>query len=359
MADGTQTPEVVVEKPAEAPAGGEAAPVQKPEGDKPAEKAAPAEGEKKGADAAPKSALEAAKAVMAKEQKPGSAEKPLDGKPLTDQAADVAKPAGGEDAPDPRFKDDPLYKEMSSKLRIGKVAQEKNETAIKVLEPKAKVHDDLVSFLSENNLGRDDFANGMSIMQAVRNDPAKAYELLRPVMERLESMVGVRLPDDLQAKVNAGQIDATTAHELARSRGSESLAREQTKRLQEKQQRDAEQRTRAEAEQSENAVMDTVVSTLNAAEIEWAKSDPDAAKLKPLVNDILMVAGVAKPPRNAEEAKALYTSSVQEAKRRAAGFTPTPQSKTGILPPGGAAVNTTPVPKSSLDAARAALGIRG
>lgn len=309
----------------------------------------------KGEDAAPKTALEAAQRVMAKEGKKTSTEEPQ-GKTDTDAAGkpeekDKPKEADAEDANLP-FKDHPRWKTVSSENRILKVAKEKNEAAIKELEPKAKTFDDLTTYLRDNNLQRDDFQQGLSIMAAIRNDPAKAYELMLPIMERLESLVGARLPDDLKAKVEAGQIDAESAREMAKARGRVEIEKTARETLEQRQAREAEERTRGEQQR----VMNDVTQALNAWDAEWAGRDPDAAKLRPFVLDLLLIEGQKKPPTNNVEARELAERCVVEARKRLAGFIPAPQPKEGVLPTGGASTaTTTPVPKSSLEAAQAAL----
>ena len=301
----------------------------------------------------PKTALEAAQRVMAKEGKQPSDEKPQPdtAKPATEAKPDEKKGAAEEDDSNLPFKEHPRWKKMSSEHRMLKVAKEKNEDAIKALEPKAKTFDELTVYLRENNLARDDFQQGLTIMAAIRNDPAKAFELLRPVMERLELTVGERLPEDLKAKVEAGTIDADTAKELARTRGAAAIAKGRAETLEQRQARETEERQRA----ADDGQLQSVVDTLNSWDVEWMKRDPDAAKLRPFVQDLLIVDGSLKPPRNAEEARQLAEACVAKARQRLTGFIPAPKPKEGVLPTGGAHVETSVVPKSSLEAAHAAL----
>jgi hypothetical protein len=355
-AEGTQTETT---KPADAapaaPAADAPASTAAPQGDgaKPA-----GDTEPKGDAEPPKTALEAAQRVMAKE---GS--QPSDAKPQ--QSGDAQKPTPAEAAKSPEdkgaaaedddsklpFKDHPRWKKMSSEHRMLKVAKEKNEEAIKSLEPKAKAVDDLTGYLRDNNLEREDFQNGLTIMAAIKSDPAKAYGLLRPIMDRLELATGARLPDDLKAKVEAGTVDAETAAELARTRAAEARARTQAESIQQRTTHDTQERERQELEGQIKVVTDT----MNAWDAEWMKRDPDAAKLRPFVEDLLMLEGSAKPPRNAEEARALCERAVTKARERLGAFVPAPKPKEGRLPDGGLPVETAVVPKSSLEAAQAAL----
>lgn len=333
------------------------APEIKPAADTPAldvstQTAAPEKGAGEGEPTPPKTPLEAAQRVMAKEAKAAPATQQTEApKPAADAAKPEAGAAAEEDDSKLPFRDDPRWKKMSSEHRMLKVAKEKNEEAIKALEPKAKTLEDLTGYLRDNNLARDDFQQGLTIMSAIRNDPVEAYKLLRPVMERLELAVGARLPEDLETRVASGALDAETAGELARARSTEAIARSRAESLEQRSTRDAEARQQNESE----GQMRSVVDSLNSWDTEWVKRDPDAKKLRPFVADLLLVKGQEKPPRNAQEARELAESCVAEARNRLSGFMPTLKPKDGVLPIGGAHVETAVVPKSSLDAARAAL----
>lgn len=335
----------------------EAAPDQSKAAEAPEKVAAPEkapEGEKQG-EAAPKTPLEAAQRVMAKEGKQPSEGKVQEGEqsPLKSKGAEEGEQR--DDDPEPPVKNHPAYRKLSSENRILQKAKEMNEAAIKDLEPKAKTYDQLSSFITESNLSKDDFQQGLAIMRAVRNDPHEAYKLLRPVMEQLETTLGERLPDDLKAKVEAGHIDEATARELARARGGERVAREKAEALQHRQQREMQEREQREQQSETDRQVEEVVGALNAAEAEWAKSDPDAPKLKRLLNQAVMVNGQLKPPTNAAEAKALFNASLKEVREQIGVFSPTLKPKDGLLPHGAPPNQVAPVPKSSLEAAQAAL----
>lgn len=318
---------------------------------------AEADGEKTTGESAepPKTALEAAQRVMAKEGKQPSDAKPQQQsesqqKPAAD-AKGEKKPEADDDDSQLPFREHPRWKKMSSEHRMLKVAREKNEEAIKTLEPKAKTHDELLSFISANNLQKDDFQTGLQVMAALRNDPAKAYEMLKPVMEQLESKVGVTLPDDLKAKVEAGTVDANTAADLARARATAALAQERTRSLEER--TAADEQARQEREEKDQT--QSIITSLNEWEANWLKRDPDAAKLVSFVREAFIVEGTAHPPRNPEEAKKLAEACVAKVRERLQSVMPTPRAKDGNLPAGGNHVEATPVPKTALEAAQAAL----
>ena len=302
----------------------------------------------------PKTALEAAERVMGqvKDAPPASA-KPQDGKPPADGKAPDAKTAADAQLP---FKDHPRWKEVTSENRILRVAKEKNETAIKELEPKAQTYDELSGWLKENQLGKDDFAQLLAIGSAVRNDPIEAYKLLQPIMEQLETLVGERLPQDLQQAVANGQITEDAAKQIAKSRGEASVYKGRAETLQ---RRDAETREQRDREQQERHA-ETIVQGVVAHVDSWAKRDPDAERKRPFVeegieNELRRRDMNGTPPRNSEEAAEIVRAVVKSVDDRFRSLMPTPKPKVGILPQTGAPQTGTAMPKSSLEAAQLAL----
>jgi hypothetical protein len=270
----------IPEKPAAVAAPEGAAPTTP---DKPA---VPGEAISKEGVAAPKTALEAAQRVMAKGANAAPEAKPQDGTQPPPAPAPKAGEVDEDDSALP-FKDHPSWKAMrekarglSSQNRILTVAKEKNEVAIRDLEPKAKAHDGLLGYFSENNLGQEDVSAGLQIMAAIRNDPRRAYDMLRPVMDRLEATVGAKLPADLQGKVDSGLLDPAIAAELAKARAGEGLEKQRRAEAEARAARDREAREVEERKRSEDEVLDVVVSALNDAEAEWAKGRTGRGKIE-------------------------------------------------------------------------------
>lgn len=341
---------------AAAPSGG--APAQDKPAGEPAAGAAPEKGgeEGKGESAAPKNALEAAQRVMAKEGKVAS-DKPQDQKQPDAKVGDdkpkegESKP-GDEDADVPaNVKSHPKYRQLSEDLKVERRANRINKDALAKMEPHAKVGENLSQFINSYGFTQDEFAQGLVIMAATKNDPRKAYELLAPLVDGLRARVGLVLPDDLQRDVEAGTISQERAQELSRARASSALDRERAAATEARLQREAQER----AQGDEDRAFVNITQALDAAEAEWLKTDPDAEKLKPMVQDIVLVDSRDKPPTTPEEARALYVASVQKAKQRVAGFVPSPRPKTGVLPAGANPANVTQVPKSALEAATMAV----
>ena len=333
-------------KPTDPPAD-QAVVVDPPKGDEPADAGAPKQGE----DAAPKTALEAAKAVMAKGAKDAADEaKPQTGEPPT---AKTEKKVDVEfDDPSLPFKDHPSWKKWSSEHRILKVAKEKNEQAIAQMEPRVKAHDALLNFFDTNGLKQEDVAQGLSIMAAVRNDPARAYELLAPIVEGLRVAVGEAIPPDIQQRIEAGLIDEASGRELAKQRAAADLAKQESARYAERQQREREERDRGEQERG----VSEIEKSLNAWHEDWKGRDPDVAKKQPLLEPMLEAAWARNPPRTADEARRQADEVLAALEQKMQVFRPTREAKGGHLPVGGASTtHAAQVPTSSLEAAKMAL----
>lgn len=335
------------------PAGGEGSGAAKPAQDG-GQQGADSGATQSGEANAPKNALEAAERVMAAQAGASPASKqPQDGKPQEKGAA------GAKDAADAAlpFKDHPRWKEVTSELRMQRVAREKNEAAIKELEPKAKGYDDLRGFLGDNNLGHEDFAAMLAIGAAIRNDPLEAVRLLQPVWDMLQQRVGEVLPDDLKQAVAAGQMTEEAARAISRSRAEAAISKG---RLQDNERRSAESRQRDERRQEEERA-DGMARQISDYVDTWATRDPDAEQKLPFVNQEIELAlrrieSQGKTIRDAADAKALVDWAVKQVEDRIRSFAPRRQAQAGGLPAGqGGASNTAPAPKTSLEAAELAL----
>jgi hypothetical protein len=79
-------------------------------------------------------------------------------------------------------------------------------------------YQNVVNYLSENNLTSDEAANALHTFALAKVDPAKAFAELKPWLQELLVAAGEVLPSDLQARVDAGEFNAATAMELSRER---------------------------------------------------------------------------------------------------------------------------------------------
>lgn len=313
----------------------------------------PVEGSSNGEKAeAPKSALEAATRVMASEKAKGETAAPVQQK-----SQDGSPPPKDEDETVPsEVRNNAKFREMRSENRILKVAKEKNEAAIAELTPKASHYDNLSGWLRQQALDAEDFKQGLGIMAAMKNDPFEAYKMLKPIFEQLESMVGERLPADLQAKVDANLVDMDTAKALARERGQSKVFKERSERTAQQ----IEEDRRAREEEERDRQVQSIVEGVGAHVKAWESRDPDAKNIRDMVLDQVelqfrKIDAQRDSPWTLEEATKVVDEVIRSVKERMRKFMPAPQPKLGAMPVGGSSTGATPVPKSSLEAAQQAL----
>lgn len=229
---------------------------------------------------------------------------------------------------------------------------------VAAFKERAEKYDQLSGYLNESGLTADEFAAGLGIMRMMKSgDPNQALKALLPFVESLQSVVGEKIPADIQDKVDRGLLDEDSAKELARSRAAVAVAnqrREQEQaRLQEFSERTAAEREQQAAEQNAQRIG----AAVSAWEKSWGESDPDYKAKHRLVMDRVVAlmqsegvpstpdAAVAQAERARKEIDEWYASTVGHSKRPITTVT------------GGAGNSTRATPKSPLDVAKAALGM--
>jgi len=167
----------------------------------------------------------------------------------------------------------------------------------------------------------------------------------------------VRLPQDLQNAVAAGQIAPEAAQAIARSRGEATLYKGRAETLEQRRQQDQQQRQAEEAQRQADTLVQGIVAHVDS----WAKRDPDAARKRPFVEEAIELElrkrdADGKAPSTVEEAMQIVDGIVKAVNDRFLRLIPARRPVTsGILPTGSQAPSSAPVPKSSLEAAQLAL----
>lgn len=242
-----------------------------------------------------------------------------------------------------------------------------DEDLIKSLDPKSRASTRIRELISENKtltsnaqnfealsnwtrqsgLDQQEFVTGLEIMKAMKNDPAKAWEMLQPHLTGLQEFIGLKLPDDIQAKVDTGLIDEETAQELVANRNRAEL-------LSSREQEGRQQTELQQQMQAQTAHVKAIADGVTTWEKNWEKTDPDYSKKKALVKatvtQLLTEEGVPATPQ-AAVAQAQRAREIVENNLK--GILPARQSVKTIV--GGSSSTVAQVPKSSLDAAKAAL----
>lgn len=255
-----------------------------------------------------------------------------------------------------------LNAKTRSRLRKFKALTQQVETTqsrVSELEPQAQQFQQITNFVREAGLTTDEVNQGFDVMKALKNQPLVAYQMLKPIMDQLDTIVGNVLPPELQQQVSLGYITEEHARELARARSVASISR-----------REAEQTAqRANAERQQFATQQHV-STVSQAVTEWersrAKHDPDwkhkQARVTELVElEILRRRGrdpqyfPATPDEAIEISKAALKKVDEEVKR----FSPKPKELkpvTDVSATRGTAKPTTMLEAARMAAAKAAAG---
>jgi hypothetical protein len=298
-------------------------------------------------EVAPKTPLEVVQSAVKQEPAKPDPGVAADGKPVVDPN----KQADEDKGKPPPFHEHPRWKEMVAKNR--ELERQVQEYA--PLKENAERYSNLNGFLVENNISAEDFSEGLNIMYLMQNDPAKALETLQPYIEILSKQAGKVLDADLSEKVERGLIDEETAYRAQADRARNSTLSKQLEARELRERTLSDERKSTEETEARKAKAQALFSAVADWEKQWSTTDPDYAKLSPLVRDRVVRLMRDKPPETPEAAVVIAKQATQEIKEEMRKLAP---AKQPITPsPGG--VNQhgrpAPAPKSSLDVVRQAV----
>lgn len=229
--------------------------------------------------------------------------------------------------------------------RWQQVTRERREfkEQVESLRPAAENFERITGFLSENRISAEEAQQGFEIMAAMRNDPAKALELLGPYVDQLRQFTGEHLPDDLAEDLENGEISEQRARELARARSEQGWMQQQ--------QRDQQQRFQQQQQQTAQTEMANAAATVEA---ELRASDPDfASKVPFLESEIRALATQYGAPQNAQMARQLVEVAYKNVNQRLGAMIPKPQPKRTVS--GGRTSTASKRPESLMEAIESAL----
>jgi len=207
---------------------------------------------------------------------------------------------------------------------------------------------------TEANLSKEEVNTGFNIMNLMKNNPAEAYKQLTPFYQQLQAMVGEVLPADLQQQVNTGEITLGHAKELSILRAATAQRDlQQTK----------EQASRAETQKREAAQKAEKLQTdVGTAVTEWEQRqksiDPDyLLKQSRVVEAVeLAIRRANKPVMSVEEAIKIAESVKKQVDEEFKKLIPRKKAAIVAVQGTGANNRSRPVPTSTMDAMRQALG---
>lgn len=197
--------------------------------------------------------------------------------------------------------------------RFQEVIQQKQEVTAKLkeFEPIVETHQKIVQYCSANGITQESFSQGLEILALMNSDPQKALEKLEPLVNNLKGVTGDRLPQDLQADVDAGEISLPRAKEIAQLRAQQQFGKVRT----EQQQKQQAQRQEQEFQQSLTTAAQSWESSKRGIDPDYMpkKSDKEPDGKWELTKDKFLAllhqqderGQFANPVRNAQEMTAL------------------------------------------------------
>jgi len=202
-------------------------------------------------------------------------------------------------------------------------------------------------FLDNNGLSAEEAADGMLIMSLMKTDPVEAWKRLKPRVQQLLVAAGEVLPDDLQQKVQNGEMSRDAALQVSRANAAVQSTQARTSFQQQRQQHMQQQ-------EAANALQSTAATW----EEDRRRKDPNFEKKLPSIQkEVLFLQMTEGKPDTPEGVKAQLQKAykaVNDALPQARPA-PTPARKPAIRPVNGGQVagGQKPDNASVLDIVRA------
>jgi hypothetical protein len=236
--------------------------------------------------------------------------------------------------------------------RFQELVKEKNESKAKIdeLTPLAERTRILDDYVTKNGISQQQLVNALEYTRLINSDPAKAWELLRPIANQLATFVGEVLPPDLAAEVSAGTLSEQRAKEIA-------MGRAQASHGQFQQQNRSQFEATTQAQQVQGAIDSWAQGKMRTDADLRPKANGDAADGKwEFLDQKLRTLRQANPPRSAQEAVSLVEKAYAEVNKAFARFVPPKQTTKPGLRSNRSNSNATPVIKTARDAVAAIMG---
>lgn len=215
-----------------------------------------------------------------------------EGEREADEAAPPEAPKDGKDD----YSDVPFHKHP----RFKQLVSERN-----ALKQDAERYQNVQRFLDSSGVSGEEAGQALQIMALSKLDPAKAWEMLKPLAQDLLARTGALLPEDLRDRVSRGELTKEAAAEISRLR-AQTAARDSRSQI------EAQQRQREEADKASRACVD-------AAEA-WERRvmrDPDYAALSDdLQREVLWLQRQDGVPKDAEGVKKQLDTALKNVKSR-------------------------------------------
>lgn len=220
-------------------------------------------------------------------------------------------------------------------------------TKAKTNEADAVRYRNVQNFMDSHGLEAEEGADALLIAATAKTDPAKAWEMVKPWVQNLLIAAGEVLPDDLNQRVQAGELSREAALEVSRLRAQNASVEAKQSFQQQR-----EQRSRAQ---------EHATSLMTAAET-WVQHrqarDPNFAAKEPLLmREVAFLQRTEGKPDTVEGVKDQLKRAYDavNATFRPPAPAPTPRPRPAVRPVmgGQANGNARPAPETTLDIIRA------
>lgn len=192
-----------------------------------------------------------------------------DAKPNSETEAKPEVEGEEDDAEDKGDLSEEEKKALSAKTqkRIVKLARQRDD-----LKPFAERTRQMDAYMQTNGISREDAIGAFEVMSLMRSNPSEALKRLREISYQLSLSIGETIPQDIQAKIDAGTIDEATGRELAIARAKADGFKAATETLSARSAQDQERQTK-----------EAISRDVSAWEASVTTRDADFAAKKPLI----------------------------------------------------------------------------
>lgn len=198
----------------------------------------------------------------------------------------------------------------------------------------------ITDFMKASSLSGEDAAQGFQIMAAMKTDPIKAWELLKPHVQAVLVAAGEVLPAELEQRVQTGEISREAAMSWNRDRARAGSFETQQSHLRQQSERQAQEARAME-----------IQNTAAQWERDRQLRDPRfGEKLEPLKREIAYLQATEGRPTTPEGVRAQLQKAYDAVKLPEASAPKTaPQAKKPVIGGSVSNANAKPEARSTLD----------
>ena len=211
--------------------------------------------------------------------------------------------------------------------RFAEVNKAKNEAEEQVaaLKGKADAQDQVIAFCTEAGISGSEFEWLLNLGKAIKTDPASAWKQLSPIVERLQTFQGERLPADLQAAVDSGEMTLPMAKRLAAAEGQQQFSTARRAEEQKLQAQRSQEATAAQVKQTFNSWLESKQKLIPEFRKKGEANSPDG------MFELFMAKLAADPKLDAmkqpNEIVAIADAALEAIQRSIGTFVPKPKGQ--------------------------------